>query len=355
MMHRLLSIVLLSILTHCGVNGSRPPASGATQGTAIPSQPDPAALQPARNRESKASPPDADTPSLVEPSHADLNSQLQDGLNRHDHPSLALILDAQTGAVVAQAQHRLGPGNAITDRRVHPASTLKPLLSAWALQTGTWPADAQRSCPGPDVAVHGVQCFRKHRPMTVARAIATSCNSYATEMATTIGRDEVRAALSRFGLPSQLSDETSWHIDALGHGEVTVSAMELARAYVSLYAEIARDPKLQPIADGLEQAVLADYGTLHGSVNPAVSLSAKSGAAQVDDGWLVWLAGGTPSRAPQRVVVLQAEVPHFEARGALFRTMTTIATGSRSFTDASSRRTPGAPTGSAASERRGSR
>ncbi len=209
----------------------------------------------------------------------------------------AIVLDAQTGAVIA----RVGP-----NREAAPGSVLKPLLLAYALEHGIVRAETSVYCRrNLRIGALALPCTHPADQVvfTASSALAESCNTWFAEMGRRFTSAQLEAALQGTRLPHRSmadADVEERQLAMLGLRGVTASPMLLAEAYRRL---LARMPAV--VAEGLRDSVR--YGMADPAAVPGVEILGKTGTAS-DPGqaWTHgWFAGAVPGRF---VVVVYA--PH---------------------------------------------
>ncbi len=177
----------------------------------------------------------------------------------------AVVLDPRTGDVLAMASRpvfdqggvaaSLERGDApLINRAISafpPGSVIKPLVLGAALEDGIVTPGAEFACEGrADVGGRAVTCTAQsrggHGEMTVEQALAASCNVVFAEIGWSLGQDELRTWLGRFGLgqptgvglPGEAAGtlppgvaESPEPEAAFGQGSLTVTPLQLALAY----------------------------------------------------------------------------------------------------------------------------
>lgn len=126
----------------------------------------------------------------------------------------AVVLDAQTGEVLAlanapsfdpnQQAHRAGPtvrNRALTDT-FEPGSTIKPLLVALALDSGSVkPATLIETAPGRyTIGPHTIHDTSNHGTITVAQALSESSNVALAKLALTLPAERIWTGYQRYGI-----------------------------------------------------------------------------------------------------------------------------------------------------------
>jgi cell division protein FtsI/penicillin-binding protein 2 len=236
----------------------------------------------------------------------------------------AVVIDVATGKVLATYH----PETAA--RRVAlPGSAIKPFTLLALLDAGKINRQTALMCNRSlTVAGHKLNCTHPDlkQPYDAATALAYSCNTYFTSMATRLTPAELRSSflLDGFGSPSGLvtteaagtvalaSTQAELQLQAIGEWGVRVTPLELLRGYQHLgQLSLRHDEKLAPLFDGLEGSVY--YGMAH-AAQPASSMkvAGKTGTSLVDEGtWRHgWFAGYAPADKPEIVLVVFLEKGH---------------------------------------------
>jgi penicillin-binding protein 2 len=236
----------------------------------------------------------------------------------------AVVINVATGKVLA-AYH---PETAAR-RLALPGSAIKPFTLLAMLESGKISQQTAVMCNRSlTVAGHKLNCTHpnlKH-PVDAATALAYSCNTYFTSMATRLTPAELRRSFLQdgFGSPSGLvrqdesgtvtlaSTQAELQLQAIGEWGVRVTPLELLRVYQHLaQLSLQSDAKLAPLFDGLEGS--ASYGMAR-LAQPASSMkvAGKTGTSPVDEGaWRhAWFAGYAPADKPEIVLVVFLEKGH---------------------------------------------
>ena len=236
----------------------------------------------------------------------------------------AVVLDVATGKVLA-AYH---PGTAA--RRVAlPGSAIKPFTLLALLEAGKINQQTALMCNRSlTVTGHRLDCTHPDlkQPFDAATALAYSCNTYFTSMATRLTPAELHRSFLKdgFGSPSGLvpNDESGTvtlaptqadlQLQAIGEWGVRVTPLELLRGYQHLaQLSLQHDARLAPLFDGLEGSV--SYGMGHlAQPNSSMKVAGKTGTALVEEGaWRHgWFAGYAPADKPEIVLVVFLEKGH---------------------------------------------
>lgn len=157
------------------------------------------------------------------------------------HDGAALVVDNQTGAVLAWA---VAPQRSATDidpvlTPRQPGSTLKPFLYSLALERLGWQADTVlRDGPLQMASNGGVHPFRNYSDRYYGRvslryALGNSLNIPAVETASDVGVDSLLALLHQLGFTT-LNQSPDFYGPALAIGDGPVRLLDLTQAYSAL-------------------------------------------------------------------------------------------------------------------------
>lgn len=258
----------------------------------------------------------------AQPAH----SKLQDTVTHAmaGRSGTAVVLDVHSGRVLAA--YRLE----VAARRVaHPGSSIKPFTLLALLQNGVVDQHTALMCKrSVSIAGHKLDCTHPPtaQPLDPAEALAYSCNSYFTSVATRISPAQLRDSFLHDGFSSvtELAPNEATgavavaespeqlQLEAVGEWGIQVTPLELLRAYRQLALLAPKhDPKLSPLFDGLQQSV--SYGMARmAQPATAMAVAGKTGTASSDDGpWShAWFAGYAPAENPEIVLVVFLERGH---------------------------------------------
>ncbi len=234
---------------------------------------------------------------------------------------MAVVLSIESGKVLGHAQHKIEFADAHEHGRWHPASTMKPLLAWHALEAAGWSGSRLVNCRGEKPDKKGNYCFSKHGDLDLATAIATSCNAYFFPMAESLGTAGIKEVFHRAGLDSStMTAQGDLMATALGHGEVSVSPLELALAYLKLARALGGNPALAPIRAGLDRGVNHPEGTANQAVSLEAPIMGKTGTGQATDPadgtYHGWFVGLSPVQVPQVVVAVFTHSTESAGNGA---------------------------------------
>ena len=242
----------------------------------------------------------------------------------------AVVLDVHSGRVLAA--YRLDVG---ARRLAHPGSSLKPFTLLALLQAGKVDEQTSLVCQRRvSIGGHRLDCTHPAtaQPLDPAAALAYSCNSYFTSVATRLTPAQLRDSLVHDGFSSTTalaSDEVAGSValagsqeqlqlQAIGEWGIEVTPLELLHAYRNVaLLQTHHDEKLAPLFDGLQQSVSYGMGR---AAQPAAAMkvAGKTGTAPADEGpWThAWFAGYAPADNPQIVLVVFLEKGHGGADAA---------------------------------------
>ncbi len=235
-----------------------------------------------------------------------------------------MVLDVHSGRILA-AYHL-----EVAARRVaHPGSSIKTFTLLALLQAGKVDKHTVLMCKRQvSVAGHKLDCSHPQtdQPLDPSTALAYSCNSYFTSVATRLTPEQLRHAFVQNGFSSltALSPEEvagtvalahspeQLQLQAIGEWGISVTPLELVRGYrhVALL-QAQHDEKLALLFAGLQQSV--SYGMGHAAQpSAAITVAGKTGTAVADEGpWThAWFAGYAPAASPQIVLVVFLEKGH---------------------------------------------
>lgn len=234
----------------------------------------------------------------------------------------AVVLAVDSGRILGSYQLKVA-----AQRLAAPGSSIKPFTLMALLNSGKLDAKTTLLCKRQlTVAGHRLDCSHPQtgQPLDAATALAYSCNSYFTAMATRLSPSELRESFINDGFsratglaPEEASGAVALassadelRLQAIGEWGVRITPLELLRAYrnLALLASSAPQPKLAPIFQGLEGST--SYGMAR-SAQPqnGVRVAGKTGTAVADEGpWTHgWFAGFAPAAKPSVVLVVFLE------------------------------------------------
>jgi cell division protein FtsI/penicillin-binding protein 2 len=237
----------------------------------------------------------------------------------------AVVVDVQSGHILA-AYHL-----DVAARRVaHPGSAIKPFTLLALLQAGKLDGQTALMCRRTvSIGGHKLDCTHPAtpEPLVPASALAYSCNSYFTSVATRLTPAQLHDSFVRSGFSSASElapDEVAGNValahspeelqlQAIGEWGISVTPLELLRGYLDLARLAKSDPngKLSPLFEGLQQSVAYGMGS-HGPAGCANESCGQDRNAVSDEGpWThAWFAGYAPAENPQIVLVVFLEKGH---------------------------------------------
>jgi cell division protein FtsI/penicillin-binding protein 2 len=237
----------------------------------------------------------------------------------------AIVIDVASGHLLAS--YRL---DVAARRRAHPGSAIKPFTLRALLESGKVTAQTTLLCKRHlSLAGHNLDCAHPvtTQPLDPATALAYSCNSYFTSVATRLTPEELRVGLLRDGFDSPTGwgkDEAAGtvalaqtpeqlQLQAIGEWGIEVTPLEMLRGYRTL-AQLSQSEasgKLASLFDGL--AASTEYGWGHlAQTAPAMKVAGKTGTASTPEGrWTnAWFAGYAPAGKPEIALVVFLERGH---------------------------------------------
>ena len=210
-----------------------------------------------------------------------------------------VVVDLRSGAVLASFGEQ---------QQGTPGSTLKPLLLDYALDHGVVNERTQVYCRrNLHIAGRALPCTHPAaQPVFDAEsALAESCNTWFAAMAQRLSGPQLETALTEAHLRhAAMKDATveQRQLAVLGVAGVTVTPLELARAYRNLLLRIVPDGV---VARGLKASV--DYGMANPARVEGMTILGKTGtASDLGEAWTHgWFVGALPGQ-----VVVVIYVPH---------------------------------------------
>jgi len=237
----------------------------------------------------------------------------------------AVVLAVDNGQILAAYHLKVA-----AQRLAAPGSSIKPFTLKALLNTGKVDATTNLVCKRPlTIAGHRLDCSHPHtgQPLDAATALAYSCNSYFTAMATRLTPVQLRQSFLKDGFthttgfaPDEVtgtvalaSSNEELQLQAIGEWGVRVTPLELLRAYRNLALQFSstNDPNLTVILQGLESST--SYGMAR-SAQPekGVMVAGKTGTANAEEGsWTHgWFAGFAPADKPKVALVVFLDKGH---------------------------------------------
>jgi len=289
---------------------------------------------------------------------ATLDPELQRGaeaaLRAVARPSAVVAVDPNTGVVRALSSVPGDRGDPLLTAHV-PASTFKVFTAIAALETGALTPTDEKTCTGSyDFAGKTFVCAGVHGHETVETAVVRSCNDFFYDVGAHMDHRALLDVARRFCFGErtgiELSDDAG-HVeaaaradairrdptsavpllDAIGHGQIQVTVLQLARAFAvianggklvrfTMHGEggVERDVVISPgtlamIRDALARVVDDPDGTAHDVAVAGFPFSGKTGASDsppvdgkvsAEDKWFVAYA---PRALPTVLVAARVE------------------------------------------------
>lgn len=224
----------------------------------------------------------------VAASAGDVRTQTKLAQALHGTGASGLVLDWQTGTVVAQVGD---------NPRAVPGSVIKPLLLEWALQHGVVRPETTVYCRRTlRIGTRELRCTHPaDQPLIDAEmALAESCNTWFAEMGKRYAGaalDDAMAGLHHAEFRSATVEQRE--LAALGLQGVTVTPSELAKAYRELLLPMKPG---DTVAAGLRDSV--SFGMARGAKVPGMEVMGKTGTASEPGQPAThgWFAGAVPGR-----------------------------------------------------------
>lgn len=230
----------------------------------------------------------------------------QSSLDRalHGSSASAVVIDVTTGKTLASYRLPAAPPQ-------EPGSTLKPLIAAIALSSGTVTAQTEVQCDGTLViGQHNLRCSHP-RSVTIfdlQHAIAYSCNSWFAQLAEHMSGQQLGEGLRAYGLTvfGVPSTRDQRQLLALGLQDVRVTPLQLADAYRQLSSQLDGS-HFAPIQAGMFDSVT--YGMAHNAVVAGLMLAGKTGTAAkpgsaITHGLFAGILYSQATRQPDAIIVV---------------------------------------------------
>ena len=237
-------------------------------------------------------------------------------------PGSVVILNVASGKILAAWNL-----NVAAQRVEPPGSTVKPFVLLELLESGKIKPEQRLVCHRP-LYVGGRRMDCSHPAAVTALdapdAIAYSCNSYFSSVATQLTRTELVQAFQRAGFTATTGlatmeatgrlmsppDQGKVQLQALGEWGVEVTPLELLAAYRNLALKKLRSPdpgNAAPVFDGMERAV--KYGIAHSAQPEGTTAAGKTGTSSgvnspVSHGFF---AGYAPAEKPEIALIVYLE------------------------------------------------
>jgi cell division protein FtsI/penicillin-binding protein 2 len=238
-----------------------------------------------------------------------------------DKPGAAVVLDVASGKVLADWNLKVA-----AQRLAAPGSTVKPFVLAELLRTGRIQPDQRLVCRRP-LVISGRRMDCSHSSaitdLDAADAIAYSCNSYVSSVATRFNSQELVELYRRAGFTSltglapneaagQIQKAESighLQLQALGDWGIQVTPLELLWAYRNLALQKLRNQSgtATSVFEGLERSV--QYGMAHAAQPTGVTAAGKTGTAAGPRtaSTHAFFVGYAPAERPEVVLMVYLE------------------------------------------------
>lgn len=269
-----------------------------------------------------------------------------------------LAMEPDTGAVRAVHSVPGDRGDPLLVAHV-PASTFKTFSAIAGLEAGALTATTVKECTGTyRFGDKELRCAKAHGRETTSRAISLSCNSFFYDVGAEVDHARILEVARRFGFGErtgiELADEagvvpddaryaeikrdpssTAPLLDAIGHGEIRVTLLQLARAFAVIAnggrlvrlglargggterSVAIRPEDLALVRSALVDVVEREDGTAHAFAIPGFSFAGKTGSADAppkdgvdtdEDAWFVAYAPPTDAKILVAARVERADV-----------------------------------------------
>jgi len=277
-----------------------------------------------------------------------LQSVVEDAVRSTGRAAAIVAFEPDTGTVRAVFSVSGERGDPLLVAQV-PASAFKPFAAIAGLEAGVLTEATEKECTGAfEFGGKELHCSKAHGRETTARAITLSCNAFFYSVATEMDHARTLEVARRFGFGSrtgiELADEagvvpsderyreihrdptsTAPLLDAIGHGEIRVTLLQLSRAF-AVFANGGKLLRLSLARGGVERTVamraadlalvrtaLVDVvekpdGTAHAAAIVGLSYAGKTGSADapprdgVDTDEDTWFVAYAPADTPRIVV-----------------------------------------------------
>jgi len=218
----------------------------------------------------------------------------------------------------------------VAARRVaHPGSSIKTFTLMAVLEAGKVDEQTALVCKRyVSIDGHRLDCTHPQtaQPLGPSAALAYSCNSYFTSVATRLTPAQLHDSLVRDGFnsvtalaPEEVAgsvalaqSQEQLQLQAIGEWGIDVTPLELVRAYRTVaLLQMNHDEKLAPLFDGLQQSISYGMGRM-AQPSASMKVAGKTGTAAADEGpWThAWFAGYAPAESPEIVLVVFLEKGH---------------------------------------------
>jgi cell division protein FtsI/penicillin-binding protein 2 len=235
-------------------------------------------------------------------------------------PGTAVILDVQSGKILAQSNLKVAAQRVTT-----PGSVVKPFALMRLLESGKLDP-ARRLICHRTLTIAGRRMDCTHSPaitnLDASDAIAYSCNSYFAQVAVRLSPAELAGAFERAGFTARAglaeneaagrvvtaTDVPRLQLQALGDWGIEITPLELLAAYRGLALHRLKNdlPWAAPVFTGLEHSV--QYGMAHDALPSGIIAAGKTGtAAGATPQTHGFFAGYAPADKPEIVVMVYLE------------------------------------------------
>jgi len=265
---------------------------------------------------SRPAPARTDNPALLHAVHHAMAGQA----------GTAVVLDVQSGGILAAYHPQVA-----AQRLAYPGSSIKPFTLRALLAGDKVDGHTTLMCRRTlTIAGRRLDCSHPAttEPLDPSGALAYSCNSYFTSVATRLTPQQLHDSFVREGfasVPGLTANEAAGSValahsleevqlQAIGEWGIRTTPLELADAYRNLARlSVARGKNgaMALLYEGLQGAVA--YGMAQAAQpESAMRVAGKTGTAAADEGaWTHgWFAGYAPANDPRIVVVVFLEKGH---------------------------------------------
>jgi len=234
-----------------------------------------------------------------------------------------VVLDPQRGAILAQTDDA-------PERPLVPASTIKPLVVALALDAGAITPEQRFDC-GHGAREYPGGTLRDVGPfdsLSTDEVIVTSSNIGTSRIFDALGAERFEAGMARLGLsmPKLEAGSLRAAVVAIGHGTST-TPVGLARAYTVLANEgvdtwSAPQPTrvigvetARAVRTMMEHSIYAERATGKLAAVPGVRVAGKTGTHGEEAPVVASFVGWLPAEAPRFVILVSIETAKSDAGG----------------------------------------
>lgn len=253
------------------------------------------------------------------------------------------------------ADSKLAAHHLATSRPSHAGSTFKPFTAVAGLAAGVMTPSSVHQCTGSmEAEGESFHCWGVHGDVDLKRGLAESDNIFFFKVALALEHDQLATVQRAFGLgqpvplfphapigqvPSSEHYRTGGAAlqvgntlsQAIGHGEVAVTPLQIARAYAALATGVVPEltlradqpkagvpldrtwePHLAVVRDALRDTIAEPHGTAHFDGLP-LDVAGKTGTATLTDSSgeesakIGWFAGWAPAKNPRMAFAFAVE------------------------------------------------